>query len=259
VGVLCNTGDEMVTEVRRQCKHGVDFVKMADSRSGEVQTLAREEIAAVVDEAHRRRARVAIHSRGAGSTRAAAEAGVDWIIHADLAAEADLVAVAEAGIPILPTMTFLAMVLEASGRYGQETIQMDVGRMKRHFDRLIRVVEHARQLGIKILCGTDTGNNLFMPFGELHAKELEIFVTYCGFTPMEAICAATRDNAYVMGLPDDLGVLEAGRLADVLILTRDPLADIRVLQGGQHVAAVVKAGKRVDLERLGGDAPLALS
>jgi imidazolonepropionase-like amidohydrolase len=247
VGVLCNSAAEMVTEVRRQCKHGVDFVKMADSRSGEVQTLAREEIAAVVDEAHRRRARVAIHSRGAGSTRAAAEAGVDWIIHADLAPEADLVAVAEAGIPILPTMTFLAMVLEASGRYGQEMIQMDVSRMKRHFDGLIRVVERARRLGITILCGTDTGNNQFMPFGELHTKELEILVTYCGFSPMDAIVAATRDNALTVGLPDDLGVLEAGRLADVLILTRDPLADIRVLQGGKHLEAIIKDGKRVGL------------
>ena len=259
VGVLCHSATEMVTEVRRQCKHGVDFVKLADSRSGEVQTLAREEIAAVVDEAHRRRARVAIHSRGAGSTRAAAEAGVDWIIHADLASDADLDAVAEAGIPILPTMTFLAMVLEASGRYGQDVIQMDVTRMKRHFDRLIRVVERARRLGITILCGTDTGNNSFMPFGELHAKELEIFVTYCGFTPMEAIVAATRDNAFAVGLPDDLGVLEAGRLADVLILTRDPLADIRVLQGGTSLAAIVKNGQRVDLARLTDDQPLSLS
>jgi imidazolonepropionase-like amidohydrolase len=231
----------------------VNFVKLADSRSGDVQTLAREEIAAVVDEAHRRRARVAIHSRGAGSTRAAAEAGVDWIIHADLASEADLVAVAEAGIPILPTMTFLAMVLEASGRYGQDMIQMDVSRMKRHFDGLIRVVERARRLGITILCGTDTGNNAFMPFGELHAKELEIFVTYCGFTPMEAIVAATRDNAVTVGLEHDVGVLEAGRLADVIILKRDPLADIRVLQGGHHLAWVIKDGKVVNLGGLAGE------
>ena len=259
VGVLCNSAAEMVTEVRRQCKHGVNFVKMADSRSGEAQTLAREEIAAVVDEAHRRHARVAIHSRGAGSTRAAAEAGVDWIIHADLASEADLDAVAEAGIPILPTMTFLAMVLEASGRYGQDVIQMDVSRMKRHFDGLIRVVERARRRGITILCGTDTGNNAFMPFGELHAKELEIFVTYCGFTPMDAIVAATKDNAFAVGLPDDLGVLQPGRLADVLILTRDPLADVRVLQGGKHLAAVIKDGKRVNLQRLSDDEPIALS
>jgi imidazolonepropionase-like amidohydrolase len=257
VGVLCHTAAEMVTEVRRQCKHGVNFIKMADSRSGDVQTLAREEIAAVVQEAHRRHVRVAIHSRGAGSTRAAAEAGVDWIIHADLATEADLEAVAAAGIPILPTMTFLATVLEADGRYGQDMVQMDAGRMKRHFDGLIRVVERARRLGITILSGSDTGNNAFMPFGELHAKELEIFVTYCGFTPLQAISAATRDNAAAVGLPDDLGVLEAGRLADVIVLTRDPVADIRVLQGGQHLAWVIKDGKVVSRGRPAGqESPL---
>ena len=246
VGVLCNTTAEMVTEVRRQCKHGVNFVKLADSRSGDVQTLAKEEIAAVVEEAHRRHVRVAIHSRGAGSTRAAAEAGVDWIIHTDLATEADLDAVARAGIPIVPTMTFLAMVLEAGDRYGQDVIQMDVSRMKRHFDGLIRVVERARARGITILAGTDTGNNVFMPFGALHAKELEIFVAYCGFTPMEAIVAGTRDNAFAVGLPDDVGVLAPGRLADVIVLKRDPLADIRVLQGGHHLAWVIKDGAVVD-------------
>ena len=68
IGKLCNTADEMVTEVRRQGKHGVNFIKMADSRSGESQMLAKEEITAVVGEAHRRNLRVGIHSRGAGST-----------------------------------------------------------------------------------------------------------------------------------------------------------------------------------------------
>jgi imidazolonepropionase-like amidohydrolase len=80
-----------------------------------------------------------------------------------------------------------------------------------------------------------------------------------GFTPIEAIVAATRDNAFAVGLPDELGVLEAGRLADVLILTRDPLADVRVLQGGKHLAAVIKDGRLVDLQKLGDDAPIALS
>ncbi len=252
VGILCHSAAEMVTEVRRQAKHGVNFVKMADSRSGDVQTLAREEIAAVVEEAHRRNLRVAIHSRGSASTRAAAAAGVDWIVHTDLATEADLDAIAAAGIPILPTLTFLAMVLEAGDRYGQDVIQMDVSRMKRHFDGLIRVVERARRLGITILCGTDTGNNTFMPFGELHAKELEIFVTYCGFSPMDALVAATRDNALAVGLAREVGVLEAGRLADVLVLRRDPLADIRVLQGGAHLACLIKDGKIVNRDALPG-------
>jgi imidazolonepropionase-like amidohydrolase len=166
IGKLCNTTDEMVTEVRRQGKHGVNFIKMADSRSGESQMLAREEIAAVVGEAHRRNLRVGIHSRGAGSTRAAAEAGVDWIIHADLATEADLEAVAKAGMPIIPTATFLAIVIELGNKVGQEQIQIDTNRMKRHYDALGALMHKAREMGIKLLVGTDTGNNSFTPMAK---------------------------------------------------------------------------------------------
>jgi imidazolonepropionase-like amidohydrolase len=248
IGVLANSAAEMVTEVRRQCKHGVDFIKMADSRSGETQTISKEEIAAVVGEAHRRNARVAIHSRGSASTRAAAEAGVDWIMHTDLATEADLDAVARAGVRIVPTATFVARVLEVGREVGQETIQINIDRMKRHLDGLVNVLQRARALGIKVMCGTDTGNYSWMPYGKMHAKEAEILVRYGGYTPMEAITACTRDNAFAVGLENQLGLLEAGKLADVIIVKKSPLADIRVLQEPSNLAVVVKDGKRVDLD-----------
>jgi imidazolonepropionase-like amidohydrolase len=247
IGKLCNTAAEMVTEVRRQGKHGVNFVKMADSRSGESQMLAREEIAAVVAEAHRRNLRVGIHSRGAGSTHAAAEAGVDWIIHADLAGDRDLEAVAKAGMPIIPTATFLAMVVELGQKVGAEQVQLDINRMKRHFELLCELMHKARKLGIKLLVGTDTGNNTFMRYGEVHAKELEIFVKYGGYSPLEAIKAATHDNAYAIGLEGQVGEVAPGKLADLIVLDRDPLADITVLQGGKHLTHVIKDGKPVDL------------
>jgi imidazolonepropionase-like amidohydrolase len=247
IGKLCNSADEMVTEVRRQGKHGVNFIKMADSRSGESQMLARDEIAAVVGEAHRRNLRVAIHSRGAGSTRAAAEAGVDWIIHADLATDRDLEAVAEAGIPILPTATFLAVVIEMGNKVGAEKVQLDINRMKRHYDLLGELMRKSRALGIKLLVGTDTGNNSFTPYGELHAKELEIFVNHGGFTPMEAIVAATKHNAYAVGLEGEVGEIAPGKLADIIVLKKDPIADITILQGGRHLSRVIKDGKIVDL------------
>jgi imidazolonepropionase-like amidohydrolase len=247
IGKLCNSADEMVTEVRRQGKHGVNFIKMADSRSGESQMLARDEIAAVVGEAHRRNLRVAIHSRGAGSTRAAAEAGVDWIIHADLATDRDLEAVAKAGIPILPTATFLAVVIEMGNKVGAEKVQLDINRMKRHYDLLGELMRKSRALGIKLLVGTDTGNNSFTPYGELHAKELEIFVNHGGFTPMEAIVAATRHNAYAVGLEGEVGEIAPGKLADIIVLKKDPIADITILQGGRHLSRVIKDGKIVDL------------
>jgi imidazolonepropionase-like amidohydrolase len=248
IGKLCNSADEMVTEVRRQGKHGVNFIKMADSRSGESQMIAKDEIAAVVGEAHRRNLRVAIHSRGAGSTRAAAEAGVDWIVHADLATERDLEAVARAGMPILPTATFLATVVELGRKVGPEQVQLDIGRMQRHFDLLCRLMHKARDFGIRLLVGTDTGNNSFTPHGELHAKELEIFVKYGGYSPMEAIVAATRDNALAVGLEGQVGEVVPGKLADMIVLDRDPLADITVLQGGRHLTRVIKDGAIVDLD-----------
>ncbi len=248
IGKLCNTADEMVTEVRRQGKHGVNFIKMADSRSGESQMLAKEEIAAVVGEAHRRNLRVAIHSRGAGSTRAAAEAGVDWIVHADLATDRDLEAVAKAGMPILPTATFLAVVVELGQKVGAEQVQLDINRMKRHYDLLGELMHKARKLGIKLLVGTDTGNNAFTRHGELHAKELEIFVRHGGYTPMQAIVAATRDNAVAVGLEGQVGQVAAGQLADIIVLDKDPVADITVLQDTKNLALVIMDGKIVDLE-----------
>jgi imidazolonepropionase-like amidohydrolase len=248
IGVLANNAADMVTEVRRQCKHGVDFIKMADSRSGETQTIAKEEISAVVQEAHRRNARVAIHSRGSASTRAAAEAGVDWIMHTDLATEADLDAVAKAGVRIVPTATFVARVLEVGREVGQEQIQINIDRMKRHMEGLVNVLQRARALGIKVMCGTDTGNYSWMPYGKMHAKEAEILVRYGGYTPMEAITACTRDNAFAVGLENDVGALETGKLADIVILKQNPLADIRVLQDPSNLAMVIKDGKKVNLD-----------
>jgi imidazolonepropionase-like amidohydrolase len=244
-GVLANNVTDMITEVRRQTKHGVDFIKLADSTWGDTQTIAKEEIAAVVEEAHRRNARIAIHSRGAGSTKAAAEAGVDWIMHADLATEAELYAVAEAGVRIMPTMTFLFEALEVGKEKGRSDAELDV--IKRNADNAVTVLQTARSLGIQVMSGTDTGNSPVMPYGVFHAHEAEVMVKFGGYTPMEAITASTKDNAYSVGMEGELGVIESGKLADLLILDADPLEDIRVLQGGKHLSSVIKDGRRVDL------------
>jgi imidazolonepropionase-like amidohydrolase len=66
---------------------------------------------------------------------------------------------------------------------------------------------------------------------------------------MEAIIAATRDNAYAIGLEGQVGEIAPGKLADLIVLNQDPLADITVLQGGKHLSWVIKDGKIVDLDR----------
>ncbi len=239
-GKLCNSVSEMITEVRRQCKHGVDYIKMADSTWGDIQTIAPEELSAVTQEAHRRNARITIHARGAGSTWAAAKAGVDWILHADLATGEDLEAVAEAGVAIVPTITFLERGVEVGREFGRSQHAVDA--MKRHLDGAVHVLERARALGITLMCGTDSGNSPLMPYGALHANEMDILVRHGGYTPLEAISAGTRDTAFAVGLEYDVGVLAPGKLADVILLTADPIADIRVLQGGEHLAMVIKDG-----------------
>src|SRR5260370_280067 len=70
-----------------------------------------------------------------------------------------------------------------------------------------------------------------------------------GYTPMEAIVAATRDNAYAVGLEGQVGELAPGKLADLIVLNKDPVSDITVLQGGKHVSWVIKDGKIIDLDQ----------
>src|SRR5262249_56276563 len=105
-------------ETRKKWKGGGDLIKIGDSTWGDIQTVAKDEISAVVDEAHRHNVKVAIHSRGSTSTRAAAEAGVDLIYHGDWASEADLDIVAKAAIPIAPVLTspWLGVEQGAAGR-----------------------------------------------------------------------------------------------------------------------------------------------
>ena len=248
IGKLCNTVAEMVTEVRRQSKHGVNFIKMADSRSGELQMLAKEEIAAVVGEAHRRNLRVGIHSRGAGSTRAAAEAGVDWIIHADLATDRDLEAVAKGrhadhSHRHLPGDRGRARP-EGRRRAGAARHQPHEAALRSP----VRADAQGPQARHQASCRHRHRQQFIHPHGELHAKELEIFVKHGGYSPMEAIVAATRDNAYAVGLEGQVGEVAPGRLADIIVLRKDPLADITVLQGGKHLSWVIKDGRIVDLD-----------
>jgi imidazolonepropionase-like amidohydrolase len=162
-----------------------------------------------------------------------------------LATDAELEIVAETSTRLMPTMTFLRRGVEMGPEFGRGPREMD--KLKRHWESAVHMLERARALWITIMCGTDSGNSPLMPYGQLHAHEAEILVRYGGYTPMEAIVATTRNTAFALGLEDDLGMLQPSKLADIIILKSDPLADIRVLQGGQHLATVIKDGKIIPL------------
>jgi imidazolonepropionase-like amidohydrolase len=253
VGVLCNKLEDFVVETRRQSKHGVDLIKIADSFWGDTQTVARGEIAAVVEEAHRRNVKVAIHSRGSGTTRDAALAGVDWIFHADHATAEDLDAVARAGMPIMPTFA----QGEIWANHGLEVPQATKDRLRRQLEINVKAIQAAKKLGIKLLIGTDSGNAPVMTIGKWHGYEAAFFVQHLGYSPLEVISIQTRDNALVMGLAGSLGTIEPGMIADVIVLDADPSKRIEVLGDPAHVRTVIKDGRVIDLAVDAGSPSLA--
>jgi imidazolonepropionase-like amidohydrolase len=246
VGILCNTRDEFIVQTRKQCRRGVDLVKIADSYWGDMQSVADEEIKAVVDEAHRHNVKVVIHSRGSASTRAAAKAGVDLIYHADLATEEDLDVIAEKGIPISPVFTGPWIACEYGEELGFSPSMRD--RMREQLEINYETVRKARKKGIEILGGSDTGNAAVFVHGRWHGKEAELFVKELGMTPMEAIVANTSKNAAMVGLKDKVGVVAPGKLADIVVWDNDPIKDITVLQRPTEISVIVKDGKIVDRE-----------
>ena len=249
-GILCNTRDAFIRETRKQCRRGVDLIKIADSTWGDVQTVADDEIAAVVDEAHRHNVKVAIHSRGSTSTRAAAEAGVDLIYHADLATEADLDLVAKAGIAIAPVLTspWIGVAHGAAARGFGDQVR---DRLRAQLDASFAMIRNAQERGIAVLSGSDTGNASAFSHGKWHGKEAELFVKEVGMTPMEAILANTSRNAWLMNLEGEVGVIAPGKLADIVIWNSDPISDIAVLQRPSEISLIIKDGRIIDRESVG--------
>ena len=244
VGVICNSLEDFVRETRRQCKRGVNMIKIADSYWGDTQTVTQEELTAVVGEAHRRNTKVTIHSRGSGTTRASALAGVDWIYHADYATDEDLDAVAEAGIPIMPVFTQCNLIAEQGEEMGFSRPMRD--KIKKQLDVNFRAIQKARERGIPILVGTDSGNAAAFTHGAYHGLEPGILVKEIGLSPMEAIVATTSLNAQVIGLAGRVGTIAPGMLADIIVWNQDPLADIGVLARPELLSAIVKDGRVID-------------
>jgi imidazolonepropionase-like amidohydrolase len=110
----------------------------------------------------------------------------------------------------------------------------------------------ARKAGVPMMTGTDSGFAV-TPYGEWHAREIEIFVNDLGFTPAEALRAATSVTAGFMAKGESLGVLEAGRAADFIAVEGAPLENVAILQDKARIRHVHIAGKRISVPERGYD------
>jgi len=226
--------EEARKAVREQIMHGADWIKYysdhgyfygADGVLHSHVNFTDEEAKAIVDETHRLGRKVAAHAIGSDGIAAALKAGVDTIEHGDGLTEAQMDEMVRRGIFWVPTIMVGAYV--APGRAG-------------NWPQMVETEKKAFQLalkkGVKIVLGTDAGGFDWRELNE--AKEFEYYVSY-GMTPMQAIRTATTSAAELLGWTDKMGAVEAGKWADLVAVSGDPLKDITELQ---RVKFVLKSG-----------------
>ena len=242
IGIVTNTLDGMINEVRHQVKNGVDLIKLADSPYGTYQAFTDDEMKTLADLAHQLKKSMTIHARGSAEVDAAVAAGMDWIMHGNVMTDDTIERLAESQIPLVPTLLLLANVADWGHLVGAPQPLHDG--MKRMLDKTGDTLHRAHEAGVRFAMGTDSGFSVTM-YGEWHARELELLMTYAGLSALEAIQAGTQNGAKMLNLEGRIGTVEVGMLADLIVVDGDPVKNIAVLQDRRRIETVVKNGRRV--------------
>jgi imidazolonepropionase-like amidohydrolase len=235
--------DEMRKAVRERLRSGADFIKLMATGARSVVAedpepaqMTAAELHAIVDEAHRMGVRVAAHVEGLEGARLAINEGVDTIEHGlSLHREPRLLeAMAERGIVLVPTLTTFHDLAE---RFRADFAPSLVAQAKRQAVEAGKTLLAARDAGVVLAMGYDSG-----PPGA-SAHEL-VRMAEAGLTPSQAIVAATSGSARALGL-DDRGIIAPGKVADVIVVDGDPLADPSILADTERIALVVQGGRPI--------------
>lgn len=236
--------DEMRKAAREQIRRGADFVKimMTGARSVELENpgpsqVTREEVRALVDETHRQGYRVAAHCEGLDGTRIAIEEGVDTIEHGFyLDRKPELLEdLARRGGVLIPTLSFLHDVAE---RKADEWSSHLVERGGYNVEEAYKTVAAAIDAGVSLAMGFDNQPE------RKAASELGLMVD-AGMTNHQALVAATATGSKALGLDDLIGTVEQGKIADLVVLDEDPMADIAILEDRESIHLVVQKGEVV--------------
>lgn len=238
-------------EFRRTCRilarEGVDTFKIhlsgdlgASSAPSEQTPMNEEELAAIIEVAQAREIRTVCHARSATSVLMALKYGINIINHANYANEEALdgLEAAKDRIVVIPAIGITHAIAYSDGRWGIPPVRAHA--FQEELEATIVSVQQMRKRGIRVLPGGDYGF-VYTPHGT-YARDLWLFVEVLGFTPAEALAAATRDAAYVMGLSGELGLVKQGALADLLLVDGDPTQDIEILQDHSKLLMIMKDG-----------------
>jgi imidazolonepropionase-like amidohydrolase len=237
---IANGPDRLRAAVRYQVKYGADVIKFCASGgvlslADEVDTpqLTLEEMAALCDEAHRLRKKVACHCHGDAAARDAILAGVDSIEHGSFLTIETLLLMKERGTYLIPTLMAPDSLMPNLDRMPPEI----AAKARAANAALSNTFREALKLGVKVGFGTDSGVS---PHGK-NAREFRLMVGL-GMPPIAALKAATSVDADLLGLSKTIGAIEPEKAADLVAVPGDPTKDITATE---RVVFVMKDGRIV--------------
>ncbi len=240
--MICDGADPCRRAVREQLSYGTNWVKIYANTGGLALTpdgyvdsppnWTKEEIAAVVSEAHAHGVKVAAHARSDSGVRIAVEAGVDSIEHGDSIRPEMAAEMARKGIYLCPTLTVVHYVSGPRTAAGCAICAESEKIQAKSF-------ANCRKAGVRVVFGTDAGGFPWTDLNEAQEFEWEVKL---GMTPLEAIRSATTTAADLLGWQGKAGAVQPGAWADLVAVEGDPLADVSVLQ---KIDWVMKGGRVV--------------
>jgi imidazolonepropionase-like amidohydrolase len=244
--LLVNGPNEARAAVRKLVKDGVEWVKTyptgdaaaPDTNDHHTLCMTFDEMSAVVETAHNHGLKVTGHCRATAGIKNALRAGYDTIEHGTFMDAEALDLLLSRDVPCVPALYFEYASIERGPEFGLPQRVLDG-----HKETLEGGAESARMIlraGGRLGLGGDYGF-AWNPHGD-YARELTFFVRYVGLSPLEVIRCATRTGAEIMGRANEFGTLESGKLADLLVVEGDPVADIAVLEDRRRFLAVVQGG-----------------
>jgi imidazolonepropionase-like amidohydrolase len=247
-GLVVDGVDAARKAVREEIKHGSDWIKvlasgamMSAGNDPNKAHFSPEELRAIVDEASRLGVPVAAHSHSAAGVKAAILAGARSIEHGTFIDDAGIKLMAEKGVYLVPTLYVGDYYLNEQPGSEAQAKMNDLTR--RYRAQHIAAVGKAVKAGVRVGVGTD-----YVGFPvKQGVRELAVLVE-AGMTPMQAIQAATRVNAELLGWQDRIGTVEPGKLADIIAGPGDPLRDISVLE---KISFVMLGGRQISAESAG--------
>ena len=248
-GVNVNGAEDMRKVVRLFLKYGVDSIKLnlsgdnfVPGANSHTTWMTDAEVAAAAEEVKMRGKRIIVHARSKASVQQALRHGIELIYHASFTDNEtlDMMEAAKDRIFVAPGIAILYALLNEAEAFGV-TREIATGwGYQEEWDAALESLSKMHKRGIRVLPGGDYGF-AFTPHCQ-NARDLEFFVKYLGFTPMQAIRSTTVYGGQIMLRGHELGAVKDGFLADLLLVDGDPLANLSILRDPKRILAVMKDG-----------------